>query len=327
MTLFMLQTRDDLLAVRFAISPVWETQAAVQAFADERARSYHEPWLLLARERAARLDLAPLLAVLPRRGYVPDFLTPPPRTSRPGLRGQLAEIRATGPAQVARELARCRETVDHEQYRRVLTSLLADPERARDQLAGRLHDAWASLVGPFWVRIRALLDRDVEERSRALARHGLRRVLDELHPKIRWTKRGLSLADRDGRAVKVGERGLLLMPSAYLWPHVAAIVEEPWLPTIIYPATGIAELWQRPTAPPGALGRLLGRTRALVLTALDQPVSTTALAAVTELSPAGVSRHLLALRDAGLVSAARHGHEVRYRRTELGAALLRARRG
>ena len=41
MTLFALQTRDDLLAVRFAISPVWETQAAVQAFADERARSCH----------------------------------------------------------------------------------------------------------------------------------------------------------------------------------------------------------------------------------------------------------------------------------------------
>ncbi len=30
MTLFALRTRDDLLAVRFAISPLWETQAAVQ---------------------------------------------------------------------------------------------------------------------------------------------------------------------------------------------------------------------------------------------------------------------------------------------------------
>ena len=74
MTLFVLRARDDLLAVRFAVSPVWETQAAVQAFADERGGSYHEPWLLVARARAARLDLAPLLAVLPRRGYVPDFL-------------------------------------------------------------------------------------------------------------------------------------------------------------------------------------------------------------------------------------------------------------
>ena len=326
MTLFALRTRDDLLAVRFAISPVWETQAAVQALADDRARSYHEPWLRLVRARAARLDLTPLLAVLPSRGYVPDFLTPPPRTSTPRLRDQLAEIRATAPAQVARELDRCRQSVDDEQHRRLLAALLADPGRARDQLAARLHQAWAGLVAPFWIRVRTLLDLDIEERSRALAGHGLRRVLDELHPKIRWTSRGLSLADRSGRTVEVAERGFLLMPSAYLWPYVAAITELPWLPTIVYPATGIAELWQAPPAPPETLERLIGRTRALVLTAVDQPLSTTALAALTGLSPAGASRHLLALRDAGLVCPARHGHEIRYRRTELGSALLHSRR-
>jgi DNA-binding transcriptional ArsR family regulator len=327
MTLFALQTPDDLLSVRFAVSPVWETQAAVQALADERGRTYHQSWLTLVRPRAARLDLAPLLAALPRRGYVPDFLTPPPRTSRPSLRGQLAEIRATDPAQVACELERCRDTVEDEPYRWLLTSLLADPEGARDLLAARLDDAWASLVAPYWVRIRTQLDRDVEERSRALTRYGLRRVLDELHPKLRWSAPGLSLADGSDRTVQVRGHGFLLMPSAYLWPHVAATVEEPWLPTIIYPAAGIAGLWQVPAAPPGALSRLLGRTRARILTALDQPISTTALAAVTELSPAGVSRHLLALHDAGLVCAARHGHEVRYRRTELGSALLHAHRG
>jgi hypothetical protein len=35
------------------------------------------------------------------------------------------------------------------------------------------------------------------------------------------------------------------MPSAYLWPNVATIVDEPWLPTIVYPARGIADLWER----------------------------------------------------------------------------------
>jgi len=326
MTLFALRTRDDLLAVRFACSPVWETQAAVQTFADERARSYHEPWYLLVHERVARLDLTPLLAVLPTRGFVPDFLTPPPRTSRPRLRDQLAEIRATPPAQVGRELELCRETVNDERYRRLFDSLLANPARARDLFATRLHETWIELVAPFWVRIRTLLDRDIEQRSRMLARHGLRHVLDELHPRIRWMKQGLSLADRSGRTVEVDERGLVLMPSAYLWPYVAAVVEEPWLPTIVYPARGIAELWRAPTVPRDALARLLGRTRALVLAGLDRPLSTTALAALIELSPAGTSRHLLALRDAGLVSTARHGHEVRYGRTGLGSDLLHGRR-
>ena len=50
------------------------------------------------------------------------------------------------------------------------------------------------------------------------------------------------------------------------------------------------------------------------------------MAALTGLSPAGASRHLLTLRDAGLLTTARHGHQVRYARTELGSALLRARR-
>jgi hypothetical protein len=327
MTLFALRARDDLLAVHFAVSPVWETQAAVQALADQRARCYHQPWRQLVQARAARLDLAPLQAVLPRHGYVPDFLVPPPQAPRPRLRDQLAEIRAAAPAQVARELERCRQSVADEPRRLLLASLLADPESARDQLAARLQHAWAALVAPFWVRIRTLLDRDIEERSRTLARHGLRRVLDELHPKVRWTTRGLWLADRTGRTVEADERGFLLMPSAYLWPHVAAITDKPWLPTIVYPATGIAGLWQTPSAPPDALARLLGRTRATVLTALDQPQSTTALAALIELSPAGASRHLLALRDAGLAAPARHGHEVRYRRTELGTALLHSRPG
>jgi len=326
-TVFALSAPDDVLAVRFAYSPAWETQAAVRTFADGRARSYHEPWQRVVRDRVARLDLAPLLAVQPRRGYVPDFLAPPPQTARPRLRDQLAEIRSTPAPQVARELARCRESVEDERHRHLLDSLLADPVGARDLLAAQMHEAWKTIVGPFWARIRTLLERDIEQRSRTLARYGFRRVLDELDPRIRWTRRGLSCADGGRETVSIDERGLVLMPSAYLWPNVAAIVDEPWLPTLAYPAWGIADLWLAPTAAPAALARLLGRTRALVLGSLDQPLSTTTLAELLELSPAGASRHLLVLRDAGLVSAARHGHEVRYRRTRLGSALIgRSRR-
>jgi DNA-binding transcriptional ArsR family regulator len=323
MTLYALRAPEDLLAVRFACSPVWETQAAVRTFGDGRARVHHRTWHELVRERVSRLDLAPLLAVQPRRGSTPDFLTPPPRKARPRLRDQLAEIRTTPPAQVVRELERCRETVVDVEYRRLIDSFLAKPTDARDLLAARVHEAWIELVAPFWVRIRTLLDRDIDERSRTLARHGLRHVLDDLHPRVRWTKRGLSCRDGSGRTVQVDERGLVLMPSAYLWPNVAVFVDEPWLPTIVYPARGIGELWRAPQAPPDALARLLGRTRALVLSSLDQPLSTTALAGLIELSPAGASRHLLALRDAGLVASRRRGHEVRYSRTQLGTALLR----
>jgi DNA-binding transcriptional ArsR family regulator len=327
MTLLRFRGRDELLSVRFACSPVWETAAAVRTLVNEQARSYHEPWHRLVRDRLSRIDLSPLLALEPREGFVPDFLTPPPRAAWPRLRDQLDEVRATPAAQVARELERCRETVQEDPYRRLLDSFLVDPAAARDLLAARLHEAWAELVAPFWVRIRTLLAGDIDLRARALARWGLRRVLDDLHPQVRWTKRGVSLDDGNRTTAVVDERGLVLMPSAYSWPAVIAIADEPWQPTIVYPARGIAELWQAPTPPPDALARLLGRTRALVLASLDQPRSTTTLAGLLELSPAGASRHLLALRDAGLVSTRRHGHELRYGRTTLGSALLdRARR-
>ncbi len=323
MTLLEMRGTDDLLSVRFACSPIWETEHALRTLADDRARSYHEPWHRLVEGRMARLDLASLLVVQPTRGYVPDFLTPPPRTPHPRLRDQLAEIRATSPEQVAHELELCRDSVQDQDRRRLLDAFLEDPARTRDLLASRLHEAWVEIVAPYWIRIRTLLDRDIDERSRTLARHGFRHVLDGLHPRIHWTRRGLLVADGDTTTVRVDERGLVLMPSAYVWPYVDVVVEGPWLPTIAYPARGIADLWRAPTAPPDGLARLLGRTRALVLASLDRPLSTTALAALLELSPAGVSRHLLALRDAGLVTSGRHGHEVRYRRAALGSALLR----
>src|SRR5262245_48679636 len=146
MTLFALRTPDDLLAVRFACSPLWETQAAVRTFADQEARSRHEPWHRLVRERVARVDLTPLPALQPLHGFVPDFLTPPPRTPRPRLRDQLAEIRATPPAQVAHELERCRASVTDERYRSLIDGYLADPARARDELAGRIQEAWTELI-------------------------------------------------------------------------------------------------------------------------------------------------------------------------------------
>src|SRR5262249_40605881 len=81
------------------------------------------------------------------------------------------------------------------------------------------------------------------------------------HPRIRWTKRGLSCVDRSGLTVPVDERGLVLMPTAFHGPKVAAIVDEPWLPTIAYPARGTGDLWRSPGGSPEALARLLGRTR------------------------------------------------------------------
>jgi hypothetical protein len=322
MTAFAAQ-QQDLGTVRFAWSPAWETLAAVRMFIDPRGRPYHESWRTAVAQEAERLHLAPLFAINPLRGSIPDFLTPPPRVPAPRITDQLAEILATPPDQVSEELRRCRDTLPRN-ARGAVDQMIADPAAARDLLARQLQAAWERLVAPYWPRIVAVLDADVAYRSRQLADQGLRPMLDGIDSRISWGDGVVLVDDGMDLTVELGGRGLVLMPSAYIWPAVVAIVDEPWQPTIVYPARGIASLWQQAVPPPDALVRLLGRTRALLLARLDRPTSTATLAALHGLSQSGASKHLIAMRDAGLITGSRHGHEVRYSRTPLGTALSRA---
>jgi DNA-binding transcriptional ArsR family regulator len=307
----------DLLRCRFATSPLWETANAVRAFVDPRSRPYLRPWWAAVRDRRPGPDL---LAVQAVHGYIPDFLSQPPVEAAPRVEDQLGAVRATSPERVAAELGR----VDRARsvLPGVLDAMRADPAAARDRLVAQLEEAWRLLVLPWWPRVRELIDADVAYRSRLLAAYGLGHVVGSLHERIRW----------DGAAVVVepahedierelGGDGLILMPSAFVWPSVTAIVDRPWRPTLVYPARGIGELLGGRAAASAPLARLLGRTRALILTDLAEPATTAALAARHGLRPSTVSAHLSALHGAGLLTRRRHGHEVHYRRTPLGQAL------
>lgn len=112
-------------------------------------------------------------------------------------------------------------------------------------------------------------------------------------------RRGTVMLDRidsdpsmDGDFVLDG-RGLVLMPSFFLRP------------------------------PAGALGNLLGRTRASVLTAIADGVTTTgALAGRLDISAAAVSQHTAMLREAGLITTRRHHGNVLHHPTQTGLTLL-----
>jgi DNA-binding transcriptional ArsR family regulator len=326
MTTLVPEGPADLLAVRFAWSPIWETLHAVRTFVDPRHRPYHAAWHALVADAAAGIDLVLLFAVNPRQGFTPDFLTPPPKVPNPSFRDQLDEVRATSADQIAVELRRCRDGLTDPGAREEVDRMLADPAAARDLLAERTRDVWERIVAPFWARVRRLLDADIAQQSRELSRRGLGPMIDGIDSRIHWHDQSVVVDDGSEARVSLGGRGLVLTPSAYVWPSVVAIVDKPWQPTIVYPARGIADLWQQPPTPPHALVRLIGRTRALLLTSLDQPTSTSTLAAILGYSVSGTSEHVIALRDAGLVSGTRHGHEIRYVRTSLGTKLVQARR-
>jgi DNA-binding transcriptional ArsR family regulator len=61
-----------------------------------------------------------------------------------------------------------------------------------------------------------------------------------------------------------------------------------------------------------------------LLTHLDTPRSTTELAVRTGITPGGVSQHLTALRNAGLVTRHRAGRTVLYARSTAADTLLDA---
>ncbi|MEU6207918.1 DUF5937 family protein [Micromonospora musae] len=313
----------DLIRCRFALSPVLETIQAIRLTTPEDVPGHHRGFLHSVRRQLAALDLRPVTLLQPRRGYSPDFLSPPPTVPLPRFTDELACIEATPLDRVRQEVARSLRDTRGAARTDVGRRLLADPAEALQLLSGVIRDVWQQVIEPVWPRVRALLDADVAYQSRRMAEGGLARLFAELHPQLRWHDNVLTRERGDDEHRELTGEGLLLMPSAFKWDQVLVILDEPWQPTVIYPARGLATLWQATGTPElAALARLVGRTRATLLAGLTEPATTTVLAHRHALAAGTVSEHLGVLRDTGLLVGERHRHEVRYRRTSLGDALL-----
>ena len=308
---------DDLLRTRFAVSPLFEALTSIAALRDPGGASLHLPWVRAARERLGGLDVSMLEALVPPAGYTPDFISPPPASPLPDVEAEIERVRATPAAQVRRELGYAYPSGIPDLLRPLLT------RRGLGALADLIAEYWVRAIEPVWERVLAVLEDDIAARARALTAGGAIEVFAGLHPDVRWSD-GALLVDRPHDArVELGGRGLLLVPSVFMWPSVGAMFDPPWQPAVIYPPRGVGMLWE-PEVPPVSLAPLLGERRAAILGALERETSTTALARRLGASPASVSEHLSVLRRAGLVRGRRDGRSVYYARTAAGDALLRA---
>jgi DNA-binding transcriptional ArsR family regulator len=317
---------DDLLRSRFAISPLFELDNLLRKLSGTSPHRLPATWSARLAPAYQRLravtDLDVVLALYSRtRG--PAFAAPPPRSLAQTIEDDLATVRATALPDVRRDIARCL-TLRPVNDERILAVLRGGD--VVERTARALEAAWHELLAADWPQLRALCERDVVHRAGQLSSSGWAAALDGLHPRVRWRDGAIEvLRTAEDRTVSLGGEGLLLVPSAFLWPEVAAHIGQPWPATLIYPARGIAALWETPApAAPGALGELVGRTRAGLLTALDQPASTTQLARSLGLGTGAVGDHLVVLHRAGLLTKARSGRSVLYRRTPLGDAVIAA---
>jgi DNA-binding transcriptional ArsR family regulator len=316
----------DLLRCRFAISPVSEVIEVARAIAHPPGRAAHSTWLRQHRTALQRIanahDVRPLLALTGADGSMPGFLHPTPSGPVGNIDAELERIRETPTRRARAEI---------ERYLNASGPIGADLERAllSDGAAGRIAELlaaiWTGLVLPSWPQIQGLLERDILHHSRTLARHGLAAVLDDVAPSLAVGS-GRQLAPDNGNDPRgLDDTGILLVPSAFIWPRTATVHSPPAAPLIIrYPARGAEAL----SSPPASgrqrgLKHLIGKTRAQILEALEEPMHTTALALQLRRSPGNIADHLAVLRNSGLVDKVRLGLHVIYSRTSLGDAILR----
>jgi DNA-binding transcriptional ArsR family regulator len=313
----------DVANVRFAVSPLWETVASLQAVADPGRHVVHLPWirraLALTEGRALAGRIAPLAALSPRPEQATGFLTPPPRCPLAEFEEELGFLLATPAERIRDALAATGGQAPPSPFERRLAE---DPARVLPELADAVRAWWEAAIRPHWPRIRAVLEADIAHRTRTLAADGIQQMFAELHPALRWAGDRLVTAELPAERIDLGGAGITLTPSAfsgrwYLPRH------QDGTPGVVYPARAVGTLWERRTAAGHGLARLLGRSRAQLLGYTSSPATTTQLAARTGLSLGAVSQHLAVLRDAGLVTSHRYRREVNYTVSDLGAELLR----
>ncbi|MFI6521517.1 ArsR/SmtB family transcription factor [Spirillospora sp. NPDC050679] len=322
---------EDLADTRFAVSALAEAVLSLRVWLLPGYYVQQLPWLRQARAALGDLDIAPLLALVGAHRAVPDFLTarPDPRGHGPvaEFAAELERVRAVPPAKVAADV---RAALQGRPVPPVLAGGLDRPALLRDRLAELLDDYWGLVLEPHWPRMRGVLEADMLYRAQRLTRGGARLLFADLHRTIGWRdgvlRLELSYPHRE-LTIPVTGRGVCLMPALFVkTPGLPLNPDEP--PTVLYPARGIATVWETaPPPPPDVLAALLGRPKALILGCLDRPASTTDLARRLGVTPGAVSQHLAVLHGAGLVGKARAGRSVLYARTDTGDRLLRGAPG
>ncbi|MFI6696786.1 helix-turn-helix domain-containing protein [Streptomyces sp. NPDC050433] len=316
---------EDLADTRFALSPLNETVFSLRVLRDPGLSALHLPWRRSVLEGLGgeALDTGLLMALVGDRLTLPDFLTPRPTSFAPSFDEELAAVRRTPAALVRRDLVAAHAPGPLPDALRDATADDATVAALRDALCALLRQYWHLAVEPAWPRMRLLLEADMTYRARQLAVGGARLLFADMHPNLRWHHGVLHIDKMISRYhVAASGRGLLLVPSAFAHkPAPPVSGEEP--PLLVYPSRGVATLWApAPTADAPALVSLLGAPRARLLHLLGEPLPTVEIARRFRVTPSAVSQHLRVLHATGLVTRARDGRRVLYRRSPLGDQLI-----
>ncbi|MFJ8075034.1 ArsR/SmtB family transcription factor [Streptomyces sp. NPDC096176] len=313
---------DDLARVRMAARPdaLWESILSFHRLRDRRGGMAFGEWRSEARQRL-KSETRLLSALVPQRGYFPDFLTPTEGSD--GIDTGLEALRDTPPARLHAEVALLSA---HRSPLRTLPGRLVSLAEGKAESVARLvavlRAYYQAAVEPYWTHILGRVEADRAARGRALLDGGAGELLASLPPVLRWRAPVLEAEYPVDRELHLNGRGLLLQPSFFCRGTPVVYRDTSLPPVLVYPLSHNHE----PAAGEvvgASLGRLVGHTRSAVLQAIRNGCTTSELARRAGVSLASASQHAAVLREAGLVVTLRHGNAVLHSLTPLGAALLR----
>ncbi|MDL5199332.1 helix-turn-helix domain-containing protein [Streptomyces sp. ALI-76-A] len=321
-------TAEDIARVRVAAAPdhLWEITNSYQTLLRKDDTLAFGDWRRLVRPRLSRTD-GLLTALLPPRGYSPDFLTPD-LLGTFAVESAVDRVLSTPRSILRRDLARL--AASPARPRRPLPTgvrALADGEpEALRRLGAALHAYHRRALVPFRPHVRAQVDADRAARARAVLDGGTDGLLASFRPTLRWEPPVLTADYPVDRELRLGGRGLLLQPSFFCSrrPIMLASPAPELVPVLVYPIQHTLGWATRPSAAErdAELGVLLGRTRAAILEDVVTGRTTGELARRFGISGAAASQHTAVLRRAGLLLSMRRSRHVVHTITPAGLTLL-----
>lgn len=303
-----------------APDPMWETVLSLRVLSQRRPGLLFEQW---SRHTWGQLTPAVqrLREFVSSCGHCPDFLTPTHGGVSPEY--ALTQVLSTSPGRIKTELLAADGTG-------FWAAALADDDGATLHHFGQAVRSYFKIgIAPYWLRIHAAADGARVRLGRTLIDDGIERTLVRLWPDTSWCPPVLHLPYSSDRDLVLNGRDLILLPSFFSAQQPVTRHDPALPPVLAFPVhdNGSADTL-RPGAPrarPAAdskLAALLGRTRAAVLEAVRHACTTSELARRVGISLASASQHATVLREAGLLTTARHRNAVVHSTTALGAALL-----
>src|SRR4051812_32424091 len=220
---------------------------------------------------------------------------------------------SAGPESLAREDVRAQ--VQHRMGAELAQQLFDEPAAVQARVVDMLAGYWEQSFAEEWDRLEPVL---AEEGARADGRDPIE-LLGEVRGELRVDPEEPLLLRRSPHHHEVDvtdETPLRLIPSVYVWPHVRVNCDAPWPLAVLYPPATMRN-GLRGTRPPEPLVQTLRAaadpTRLHILQLVgEQARSTEELAPLVGLSESGLSKHLRALTDAGLLTTKREGWYVLY---------------